>query len=172
MKNVWYQPGKLDSFYRISSSFTSSSRISGLTCKILSDEVQALLSVCCEGQVICIWSSWCHCHPIVSCFIKIQVGLIFLVPAYRGCPGNGAVKHVSVCLADSWGFPHCLTHLAAFLVARLAAWCSSSSGVVTSVSELLYPCYFYFTFTYFVVPLPTLFALAALLYTNWWWVCC
>jgi len=22
-------------------------------------------------QMICIWSSWCHCHPIISCFIKI-----------------------------------------------------------------------------------------------------
>jgi len=26
-------------------------------CKISSDEVLASLSVCCEGQVICIWSS-------------------------------------------------------------------------------------------------------------------
>jgi len=43
--------------------------------------------VCLEqGAVICIWSSWCHCHPIISCFIKIQIGLTFLVPAYPGCP--------------------------------------------------------------------------------------
>ena len=67
-------------------------------CKISSDEVLASLSVCCEGQVICIWSSWCHCHSIVSCFIKIQVGLTFLVPAYPGCPGNEAVKRV--CLSS------------------------------------------------------------------------
>jgi len=25
-------------------------------------------------------------HPIISCFIKIQIGLTFLVPAYPGCP--------------------------------------------------------------------------------------
>ena len=25
----------------------------------------------------CIWSSWCHCHPITSCFSKIQNGLSF-----------------------------------------------------------------------------------------------
>ena len=25
----------------------------------------------------CIWSSWCHCHPSVSCFSKIQIGLPF-----------------------------------------------------------------------------------------------
>ena len=31
--------------------------------------------------MICIWSSWCHCHPVISCFIKIQIALTFLVPA-------------------------------------------------------------------------------------------
>jgi len=41
----------------------------------LSDEVLAWLSVCSEVQMICIWSSWCHCHPIISCFVKIQNGL-------------------------------------------------------------------------------------------------
>jgi len=30
-----------------------------------------------EVQMICIWSSWCHFHPIISCFIKIQHGLPF-----------------------------------------------------------------------------------------------
>jgi len=27
--------------------------------------------------MICIWSRWCHCHPIISCFIKTQNGLPF-----------------------------------------------------------------------------------------------
>ena len=36
-----------------------------------------------EVQMICILSSWCHCHPIISCFIKIQIGLTLLVPALR-----------------------------------------------------------------------------------------
>ena len=32
--------------------------------------------ICLEQvQMICIWSSWCHCHPVISCFIKIQIGL-------------------------------------------------------------------------------------------------
>jgi len=44
-------------------------------------EVLAWLSVWSEVQMICIWSSWCHCHPIISCFIKIQTVLTFLVPA-------------------------------------------------------------------------------------------
>jgi len=34
--------------------------------------------------------------PIISCFIKIQIGLTFLVPAYSGCPEKGDVKRVSV----------------------------------------------------------------------------
>jgi len=29
--------------------------------------------------MISMWSSWCHCHPIISCFIKIQIGLTFLL---------------------------------------------------------------------------------------------
>jgi len=29
-------------------------------------------------QMICIWSSWCHCHPIISYSSKIQNGLPFL----------------------------------------------------------------------------------------------
>ena len=27
--------------------------------------------------MICIWSSWCHCHSIISCFSKIQNSLPF-----------------------------------------------------------------------------------------------
>ena len=65
-------------------------------CKRLSDEVLAWLSVWSKLQVICEWSSWCHCHPIISCFIKIQIGLTFLIPAYPGCPGKEAIKRVSV----------------------------------------------------------------------------
>jgi len=43
----------------------------------------------------CKWSSWYHCHPIVSCSMKIQIGLTFPVPTYPGCPGKEAVKRVS-----------------------------------------------------------------------------
>ena len=35
-------------------------------------------------KTICIWSSWCHCHPSISCFTKIQISLAFLVPTYPG----------------------------------------------------------------------------------------
>jgi len=59
-------------------------------CKKMSDKELACLSVCSEVQMICIWSSWCHCHPIISCLIKIQIGLTFVVPAYPSCPGKEA----------------------------------------------------------------------------------
>jgi len=25
-----------------------------------------------QYSYVCIWSSWCHCHCIISCFIKIR----------------------------------------------------------------------------------------------------
>jgi len=43
----------------------------------LSGAVLAWLSVRREVQMICIWSSWCHCHLIISCSSKIQNGLPF-----------------------------------------------------------------------------------------------
>jgi len=44
-----------------------------------SGEVLAWLSVCSEAQMICIWSSWCHWHPIVSCTcVNIFSGVSFL----------------------------------------------------------------------------------------------
>jgi len=54
------------------------------------------LSVWSKLQMICIWSSWCQCHPIISSFIKIQTGLTFLVPAYPSCRGKEAIKRVSL----------------------------------------------------------------------------
>jgi len=44
-------------------------------CKKLNDEELVWLSVCSEVQMISIWSSWCHCHSIISCYTKIQIGL-------------------------------------------------------------------------------------------------
>jgi len=55
----------------------------------------AWLSVWSEVQTICIWSSQWHCNPIISCFIKIQIGcLTFLVPVYPGFPGKKVVKRL------------------------------------------------------------------------------
>jgi len=65
------------------------------SCKKLSDEVLEWLSLRSKVQMICIWASHCHCHPTISCFIKIQIGLTYLVPAY---PAVQAINWVSVCL--------------------------------------------------------------------------
>jgi len=46
-----------------------------LACKRLSDEVLSWLSVWSEMHVICIWSSWCHCHPVICCSSKIQISV-------------------------------------------------------------------------------------------------
>jgi len=40
-------------------------------------EVLPWLSAWSKMQMICIWSSWCHCHPLISCSSKIQNGLPF-----------------------------------------------------------------------------------------------
>jgi len=67
-----------------------------LACKKLSDEV--LVSLCLEqgaNDLLIV-----HCHLIVSCFIKIQTGLTFLVPIYAGCPEKEAVV-VRKCLCQN-----------------------------------------------------------------------
>ena len=50
-------------------------------------------------HVICIWSSWCHRHPIIACFIKIKTGVTFLVLTYPGCPGK---RPLNRCLSAFW----------------------------------------------------------------------
>jgi len=58
----------------------------------LSDEVLAPLSVWSNVlQMFCTCSSWCHCHTIISCFIKIQNGLTFPVLTYWGSPGQWVI---------------------------------------------------------------------------------
>ena len=66
-----------------------------------------VLSVWSLVQMICIWFSWCHCHAIISCFIKIQIGLTFLVPACRGFSGKETVKWVLLLLLYCLWFRWC-----------------------------------------------------------------
>jgi len=46
-------------------------------CKKLSGEVVSWLCVWSKMHVICMWSSLCHCHAIISCSSKIQNDLSF-----------------------------------------------------------------------------------------------
>jgi len=42
-------------------------------CRLVSSD----LVVCSEVQMIFVWSSWCHCYPIICCSSEIQNGLSF-----------------------------------------------------------------------------------------------
>jgi len=75
--------------------------------------------------MICIWSSWCHCHPIISCSSKIQNGLPFwcrlthVVLEKRPLNGRSSSSvsltaktssiHTEVSLHGGWGRPVPLT---------------------------------------------------------------
>ena len=75
--------------------------------------VLVLLSVWSEVQIVCIWSSWCHCHPktplsLASFKSRFQTCFTFRVP---GCPGkrplNGCISSITalhvhnVCIAST-----------------------------------------------------------------------
>jgi len=64
--------------------------------KKLSVVVLAWLSIWSVVQMICIWSSWCHCHPVISCFSKIQNGLPFRCRLTQVVLEKKAVKRVCV----------------------------------------------------------------------------
>ena len=49
--------------------------------------------------MICVWSSWCHCHLTISCFTKIQNALTFFGAGWPSLSWKRAAKRVSVCLS-------------------------------------------------------------------------
>jgi len=50
----------------------------------LSDEVFVWLSVWSKVQIVCIWSSWCHCHPTTpSSLASFKTSRLFLPFWYR-----------------------------------------------------------------------------------------
>ena len=62
-------------------------------CKELSDEVLVWLSVWSEVQIVCIWSSWCHCIPKPHHLLPYSNPEWFYISG-TGCPGKEAVKWV------------------------------------------------------------------------------
>ena len=62
----------------------------------MSDEVLMWLCVWSEVQIVCIWSSWCHCIPKPQrLFPHLNPDwFYFLVQAYSGYHGKEAVKWV------------------------------------------------------------------------------
>jgi len=74
---------------------------------------------CGTGMVICLERDadlhMAQVTPLpltVSCFSKIQVGFIFLVPVHPGSPGKRAVKRVCVCVpCSSVAFNCCFLYI-------------------------------------------------------------
>jgi len=71
----------------------------------LNVEVLAWLSLGSEVQMICIRYSWCHCHPIILCIIKIQNASLSDVGLPR-LLWKKATDWTSACLLTTAGF-HC-----------------------------------------------------------------
>lgn len=109
--NVW---GQIDASVDTSKWNSLSQDLSALTLVIRRQEekdtrsvnnwVQSWLSVCSEVQMIGIlWSSWCHYHPITSCFIFLKFRMVCLsdatdLPMWTMLSWkNRPLKSVSVC---------------------------------------------------------------------------
>jgi len=95
--------------------------------------------------MICILSSWCHCHPIISCSSKIQNGFTFLAPAYPGCCGQKDVKQMSniimyTCILHRQYFN---VHLSSEPGSAIASWffftCSKSESLGSTWCSLYRP---------------------------------
>jgi len=90
----------------------------------LSHKVLAWLSVWSKVHMICIWSSWCHCHTVISYFIRIQIGLTFLLPSAQVVlekrPLNGCLSVLyELHLLDSVTYIQLLFNRRCFLVLML-----------------------------------------------------
>ena len=64
------------------SAFSSSTLLVGWqeehpACKNIEWWGAGMISCLEQGKIICVWFSWCHYYPIISCFSKIQNGLSF-----------------------------------------------------------------------------------------------
>jgi len=66
----------------------------------LSGEVLVWLSVWSKVQMICIWSSWCHCHPVTYCSNKIQNGVPFRYRLFQVVVEKRPVNRCSVLSCD------------------------------------------------------------------------
>ena len=108
--------------------------------KNMSDEVLAWLSVWSEVQMTCIWSGWCHCHPIISASEKPE-WFILLVPAYQVVMEK-AVKRLCVwCVFVLGAVVKCSVLNVPIIHCRCRSsiWTSRSVSVSTATASLLQP---------------------------------
>ena len=60
--------------------------------------------------MICIWSSWCHCHPIISCSSKIQNDLPFWCWLTQVIIGKRPLNGCNVVVDDNNSFRFLLVY--------------------------------------------------------------
>jgi len=96
--------------------------------------------------MICIWSGWCHCHPIISCFSKIQNGLPFWCRLTQVVLEKKAIKCVCMCVCIFyralcmllwWYCKDCIQKQAIWMVHYLVHGCCSLSCVMTFCGVIL-----------------------------------
>ena len=94
--------------------------------------------VCSEVQMTCIWSTWCHCHPIISASVNM------IYPSGTGLPSlswKKAVKQVSCFSCCShhafftltyirtvYWYPRAIAHDVASLPSELSEWIGKGCG--------------------------------------------
>jgi len=65
-------------------------------CKKLSDEVLVWLSVWIEVQIVCIWSSWCHCnakpHQLLPCLNQLTQVVLKKWPLNRCSSSSSSLR--------------------------------------------------------------------------------
>ena len=80
------------------------------------------------SSLICIWFSWCHCHPIISCFSKIQNGLSFWYQPTQVVLEKRPLYVCVVCSVCFWHFVPVLFALG--LVSSVCLQCFDTVGSV------------------------------------------
>jgi len=91
--------------------------------------------------MICVWSCWCHCHPIISCSSKIQNGLPFwcrfmqVVMEKRllnGCSSSSSSVNV-----NNIAFSEVLAWLSVWskvhMICMLSSWCHCHPSSLASL---------------------------------------
>jgi len=130
----------------------------------------AWLSDICLKQHASDLSSWCHGHPIIYCFIRIQIGLSALLAACPGCPGKEAVRQVSVC---------CCRMCPIFQVSNVTGENLSLLRMFLNLLSTRMPCDYAAPAEFqidetFAVPVCTLYCAAVVawwLSSKWFWSC-
>jgi len=102
----------------------------------------AWLSVWSKVQMICISSSWCHCHPTISCFTKIQTGLTSASLTQVVLEKNRFLKPLSVSWYSSTSYlPGAAAPAAESVCASPHSLCRKKAKIISTVFCPLIPHY-------------------------------